>query len=97
MDGTVWTKPINSDSWMILKDNISTSAGMTSFVLYTSKYGVSPIDVLTVVRYPNKAYGNISCQPRCLSIIFLKIFLIFLFAASTAPLFGDDKKLNFDE
>ena len=38
------------DSWMILNDDISTSAGMTASVPYTRKYGVSLINVLTVVR-----------------------------------------------
>src|SRR3954468_8988216 len=51
--------------------------------------GVAPVEVRTDVRYPCKANGSISCQSLYVITIFCTIFLIFLFAASTAPfIFG---------
>lgn len=44
--------------WIILKEDILTSAGIIAFVLQPNIYGVAPVDVLTVLRYPSRACGN---------------------------------------
>ena len=52
---------------------------------YTNKYEVAPVEVRIEVRYAHKANGKYSCQSLYVFVIFTKIFLMFLLAASTAP------------
>ena len=54
----------SSDSIAICSDLISISIGSAASDLYTSEKGVAPIEVLTVIRYPHKAYGSLSTQSQ---------------------------------
>jgi len=52
---------------------------------YTNEYEVAPVEVRIEVKYAHRANGKYSCQFLYVSIIFTKIFFIFLLAASIAP------------
>ena len=54
----------NLDSIDVRSDLISTFTRSTASDPYTNEKGVAPIEVLTVVRYPHKAYGSLSDQSR---------------------------------
>ena len=69
----------------ILRDGISTFARRMASMPYTNEYKVAPVEVRTEVRYAQRAKGKYSCQSLYVSIIFTKIFFMFLLAASTAP------------
>ena len=69
----------------ILKDGISTSTRRMASMPYTSEYGVIPIEVRAKVWYAHRANGKYSCESLYVSVIFTKIFFMFLFGASTVP------------
>ena len=52
---------------------------------YTNKDGVAPMEVWKEVQYTHKVNGKYSCESMYVSVIFTKIFFMFLLAASTAP------------
>jgi len=52
---------------------------------YTNEYGVALVEVQIEVRYVHKANDTYSCQSLYVSVIFTKIFFMFLLVASTAP------------
>src|SRR3954463_2355517 len=68
--------------------------GRTASIPYTKENGVASVDVRTEVLKPCRAKGSISCQSLYVFTIFCIIFLIFLFAASTASfilgLYGEE-------
>ena len=52
------------NSIVVRNDMVSTSTGSTASDPYTNEKGVAPVEVLTVVRYPHKAYGSLFDQSR---------------------------------
>ena len=52
---------------------------------YTNEYGVTPVEVWIEVQYAHKANGKYSFQSLYVPVIFIKIFFVFLLAASTTP------------
>ncbi|MGI4568751.1 hypothetical protein ACR2XG_28705, partial [Klebsiella pneumoniae] len=65
---------------------IRISMGRTASTPYAKEKGVTPIEHRIEVQYAYKVRGNLSAQSLCVSIIFYRMTLIFLLAASTAPL-----------
>jgi len=60
------------------------SAGMTAFAPYVKETGVSPVDLLEVVRYAHKTFGNSSVHlPLVPSSLFFSPLMITLLVAST--------------
>ena len=64
----------------------SSSMGSTASEPNANRYGVSPVDVLWVVLYPQSTLGISSAHfPGYLSIFFLRDVTMVLFMDSTCP------------
>lgn len=91
----IYSTPSNLAFFKTHIDGISTSIGNTTFVPYTNEYGVASLDVRITARYAHSVKGNFSCQSLQVSVIFLTILLMFLFAALLLCSFLDDRVLKY--